>query len=299
MPSSNTPVIGQVLNERNQTHETRKKVIAKLEREIGRTVISLFTSFNFLDVVLDDDDANMLEALLQKTDLSKGIALLLSSPGGSGLAAERIINILRRYSGTGDYWVIIPGKAKSAATMVSFGATKILMGPASELGPIDPQFSIIEDGRKKRFSVFNIVASYKSLFDLATKEKGNIQPYLQQLARYDEREIKEFNDAILLSEDIAIKALKSGMMSSETEVKIKQKIKKFLTPEETKAHGRLIDRDEAESCGLTVEKVNIDDKKWDPAYELYVRLNTFVSSQVAKCIESKQHSYVANLSRKS
>ena len=143
--------------------------------------------------------------------------------------------------------------------MVSFGASKIIMGPASELGPIDPQFSVIEDGRKKRFSVFNIVASYKSLFDRATKEKGNLQPYLQQLARYDEREIKEFNDAISLSEDIAIKALKSGMMSAETEAEIKRKIKKFLTPEETKAHGRLIDRDEAESCGLTIEKVNIDE----------------------------------------
>lgn len=300
MVDNRTPVIGQVLNERNQSHETRKRVVSKLEKEIGRAVISLFTSFNFLDVVLDDEDANMLEALLQKTDLSKGIALLLSSPGGSGLAAERIINILRRYSGTKDYWVIIPGKAKSAATMVSFGASKIFMGPASELGPIDPQFSVIEDGRKKRFSVFNIVSSYRALFDSATKEKGNLQPYLQQLSRYDAREIKEFEDAISLSEDIAIKALKTGMMSSVEAIEIKKKIKKFLTPEETKAHGRLIDRDEAEACGLTIEKVNIDkDKKmWDPAYELYIRLNTFVSSQVAKCIESKQHSYVANLTRK-
>lgn len=297
MPTQQVPVIGQVLNERNQSHETRKSIIAKLEREIGRPVVSLFTSFNFLDVVLDDSDANMLEALLQKTDLSKGVALLLSSPGGSGLAAERIINILRRYSGTNDYWVIIPGKAKSAATMVSFGASKIYMGPASELGPIDPQYSVIEDGRKKRFSVFNIVSSYKALFDQATKEKGNIQPYLQQLLRYDAREIKEFEDAISLSEDIALKALKTGMMSSVAKAEIKRKIIKFLTPEQTKAHGRLIDRDEAEACGLTIEKVNIDDKVWSPAYELYIRLNTFVSSQVAKCVESKQYSYVATIKR--
>ncbi|HEC67032.1 MAG TPA: hypothetical protein ENI23_17280, partial [bacterium] len=239
-----------------------------------------------------------LEAILQKTNSDKGIALLLSSPGGSGLAAERVINILRRYSGTNDYWAVIPGKAKSAATMVAFGASKIFMGPASELGPIDPQFSIVEDGRQKRFSVFNIVASYKDLFKRATEEKGHLQPYLQQLARYDAREIKEFEDAISLSEDIAIRALKTGMMSTLSKASIKRKIKMFLTPEITKAHGRLIDRDEAGSCGLTIEKVSVNDSLWDPAYELYVRLSNFVSSQVAKCVESAQHSFVVNIPRK-
>lgn len=296
MPTNKKPVIGQVLDEQGQSPETRKRVIQKLEKELGRPVVALFTSFKF-PVVLSDDDADMLEALLQTMDLSNGLALLLSSPGGSGLAAERIINICRKYSGTGEYWVIIPGKAKSAATMVSFGASKIFMGPASELGPIDPQFSLVEDGRQKRFSLYNVVESYKSLFKSATEEKGNLQPYLQQLARYDAREIKEFEDAISLSEDIAVRALKTGMMSSKTDAEIKQKIKMFLTPEETKAHGRLVDRDKAESCDLVIDKLTIDSKTWEPAYELYVRLNNFVSTQVSKCIENIQNSYTASMER--
>lgn len=290
------PVIGQVLDEQGQSHETRKRIVQELEKQLDRPVVSLFTSFKF-PVILGDDDADMLEALLQTMDLSKGLALLLSSPGGSGLAAERIINICKKYSGTGEYWVIVPGKAKSAATMVSFGASKIFMGPASELGPIDPQLSLLEDGRQKRFSLFNIVASYKELFELATKETGNLQPYLQQLARYDAREIKEFEDAISLSSDIAVRALKAGMMSTLTEAQIKTKIKMFLTPEETKAHGRLIDSDRAENCGLAIEKLTIDNKIWIPAYELYVRLNNFVSLQVAKCVENKHNSYGAHIER--
>ncbi|QHO63163.1 SDH family Clp fold serine proteinase [Candidatus Chazhemtobacterium aquaticus] len=294
MAGSKIPVIGQVLNERNQSHDTRKKVIIKLERELGRTVISLFTSFKY-PVILSDDDADMLEALLQTMDLSDGIALLLSSPGGSGLAAERIINICRRYSGTGDYWVIIPGKAKSAATMVCFGASKIYMGPASELGPIDPQLSFVEDGRYKRFSLYNIVESYRDLFDKATNEKGNLEPYLQQLLRYDSREIKEYEDAISLSADIAVGALKTGMMSSLSKKDIKKNIKMFLTPKVTKAHGRLIDRDKANSCKLVVENMEKDDKVWSPSYELFVRLNSFVSNQVTKCVESREQSYVSSI----
>jgi hypothetical protein len=288
------PVIGQINDERTQSHDTRKKIIANLEKIINRPVVSLFTSFKY-PVVLDDSDADMLEQLLQTMELQNGFALLLSSPGGSGLAAERIITICKKYSGTGEYWVIVPGKAKSAATMISFGASKIYMGPASELGPIDPQLSISEDGREKVFSLCNVVESYKELFQLATKEKGNLQPYLQQLQRYDAREIKDFEDAISLSEDIAIRALKIGMMKHETEKNIKTKIKVFLTPEETKSHGRLIDRDKAEKCGLVIEKLVLSTNIWKNSYELYVRLNSLVSSQVAKCIENNQHSYTVGI----
>ncbi|GAH14065.1 unnamed protein product, partial [marine sediment metagenome] len=43
-------------------------------------------------------------------DLSKGLALIINSPGGSGLAAERIINVCRSYSGTEEFWAIVPNK---------------------------------------------------------------------------------------------------------------------------------------------------------------------------------------------
>ena len=79
-----------------------------------------------------------------------------------------------------EFWAIVPGKAKSAATMICFGASKILMGVSSELGPIDPQLTITdESGQEKRYSLFSIVKSYQSLFANALKAKGNLQPYLQ------------------------------------------------------------------------------------------------------------------------
>jgi ClpP class serine protease len=96
--------------------------------------------------------------------------------------------------------------------MICFGASKIIMGATSELGPIDPQLTIPESGVIKRFSVYNVVESYRDLFSRAVNEKGNLQPYLQQLANYDEREIKELKAALSLSEDIAIRTLASGMM---------------------------------------------------------------------------------------
>ena len=265
-------VIQAIMEERLQGPGTRKSLYRDIENEIGLPVVAFFTSFVY-PVTIEDSDADMLEGVLQKCNLSKGFALFLSSPGGSGLAAERIINICLSYSGTGDYISIVPGKAKSAATMISLGSSKIIMSNTSELGSIDPQIALEEDGRVKWWSVYNIVKSYRNLFEKAVREKGNLQPYLQQLSNYDEREIAHFEAAMALSGDIAIKTLKSGMLSTLSPSRITAKIKHFLTPEEVKVHGRPIYAEEAKRCGLTVEILNVKGDLWPLIYELYLRLN--------------------------
>ncbi len=291
------PVIQQVLYEQNQGHETRKKLFIALERKLGKPVVSFFTSFKYT-VMIEDSDADMLEGILQTMDLKSGLALFINSPGGLGLTAERIINICRNYSDTKEYIIIVPNKAKSAATMICFGAIKIYMSPTSELGPVDPQLSIPES-TMKRFSAYNVVESYDELFTRAEKTKGNLEPYLQQLQHYDEREIKEFRAAISLSEDISVKTLASGMMKDTSEDDIRKKIKVFLNPKKTKTHGRPISRDEAKTCGLKIEFINVQDNLWKLIYELYIRTNNFVSTnKVAKCIENKNASFIANVSAK-
>jgi hypothetical protein len=282
-------VYDRVLEEVGQGHATRKELFEKLETHLERPVVSVFTSFRY-PVMLQDDDADMLEGVLQSMDLSKGLALVISSPGGDGLAAERIVNMCRSYSGTGEFWAIVPGKAKSAATIVCFGASKITMGPTSELGPVDPQ---LNEGQNV-FSVYNLVASYEDLFQRAVDEtSGNMQPYLQQLEHYDEREIAEMRAAIELSKDIAARLLGSGMMSSKSGKAITSKIKMFLTPEQTKAHGRPIYRDEASKCGLNIERAEPDSEFWSSVYALYIRSNNLVQTAASKCIESAEHSYTA------
>lgn len=288
-----TLVLQKISTEQTQAHPTRQKLFIDLEKLLERPVVTFFTSFRF-PVMIDDSDAAMLEGILQKMDLSKGLALVISSPGGNGLAAERIINICRSYSGTDEFWAIVPAKAKSAATMICLGASKILLGLTSELGPIDPQVTIQEDEGLKRFSACNIVESYRDLFARAVKEKGNLQPYLQQLTNYDEREIKEMQTAIELSEDIAIRALKNGMMNSTPDTTIKKQIEMFLTPKKKKAHGRPISAEEALTCGLNIEKIDIKSILWDTLYELYMRTDNFVSTHVAKCVETKDLSFAAS-----
>ncbi len=281
--------IKTIIAETNQSFETRKPLLEKIESLFGKPVVSLFTSFEY-PVMLEDSDVDMLAGFLQMMDLSKGVILIISSPGGDGLAAERLINVCRKYSGTGEYEVVVPGKAKSAATVVCFGASKIWMGPTSELGPVDPQI-VLHDLRRV-VSAYSLVQSYKDLFDKAVKESGHIEPYIQQLEKYDSRMIKQYEMDIALSESIAIGALNSGMMKGCSNDEIRKKIKDFLTPERTLSHGRPIYKDEAASCGLNVEEIPVNSELWPYVYELYIRTERFVSRQVSKCTNNREQEFI-------
>jgi len=180
--------------------------------------------------------------------------------------------------------------------MICLGASKIIMGPASELGPIDPQLATEEDGKVKRFSVWHVVESYKKLFRGACQAKGNLQPYLQQLQHYDSREIADFETAIELSEDIAVRSLMNGgMMGGQAKGTIRKNIEVFLTPKQTKDHGRPIYAEEAKRCKLIVDCHEPQTTLWKLVYELYIRTNNFVSRRVVKCAETADHSFGATI----
>lgn len=283
----------KIMAERSQLSTTRTESIREVEKYLGgRTLVTFFTSFEH-PVQIDNDDCDMLQSILQHIDLTGGLALMIDSPGGDGLAAERAVNICRAYSGTKDYWAIVPGRAKSAATIIAMGASKILMGAPSELGPVDPQIIRREEGVWRYFSAYSLVAGYESLFNSAVRSKGNMEPFVLQLRKYDVREINKYRDQIKLAEDIAVKILRSGTMKGQTDAAIRKKIGIFLDPSKgTISHGRSINSEEADGAGLTVEVMDVHSPQWIATYELYARTEMFVSSQyAAKAMESRDECF--------
>lgn len=285
---SRSPIISRVQTERTQAHPTRQQLFLDLEQHLKRPVVTVFTSFHY-PVAIGDEDVEMLEGMLRSLALENGVAVMISSPGGSGLAAERMINLLRSYSGTGEYWAIVPAKAKSAATMVCLGASKILMGPASELGPVDPQ-QVFGD---KIVSVHHIIDSYHKLFRGAAQARGNLEPYLQQLVKYDAANISHLETERDLATDMAVEWLHTGMLSNMSKTDIKKNMQVFLLPKHTKAHGRPIYHKEAAKCGLNIEFYNLHSPIWDTVYELNVRSSDYVLHSAAKMIETSQGSSYA------
>jgi Serine dehydrogenase proteinase len=285
-------VYERVTEERFQTPRSRRALFGKIEPGLGnRSLVTYFTSTRF-PVQIDDDDCEMLQSVLQQTDLSRGLVLMINSLGGDTIAAERIVNICRSYSGTGEYWAVVPGRAKSAATIICMGASKIIMAPPSELGPVDPQIIKEEDGETKWFSAFSLVSGYNDLFRDAVSTNGNVEPYVQQLAHYDIREINTYQGLIDVSKDIAIRILVTGMMKGATSDEVENRIKIFLDPRAgTQHHGRAIYANEARNCGLNIEELNVNSNQWKTIYELYYRTDRYVSLNVSKVVESRSEAF--------
>ena len=209
-----------------------------------------------------------------------------------GLASERIIKVCRAYSKTNEFWAIILYRAKSAATMIALGASRLIMSSTSELGPIDPQIQQTVNEHTQLFSLTTIVDAYEQLFEESLRA-GNqrIEPYLQQLSHYKLSEIKQYKSFIALGEDIAIKALQSGMLHKESKETIKKRIAEFIDTKKTKSHSRAIGIKAVQEIGLNVQEEELDGPLWKTIYALHVRLNQHVNSHVCKVIETRNTSY--------
>ena len=285
MAKQSTSEIIRVQTEVNQAPDTRAKYYRDLEKLFDASVFALFTSFTH-PALLDDDDADMLEDALRNRPPKSKLLLVLESPGGRALAAERIIRICREYSG-GAFEVVVPNQAKSAATMVCLGSDRVWMGPTSELGPINPQQVFVgPDGERKMVAVESIIKSYEALMSEARACEGNVEPYLLQLARYDAREVEELKSANELAKDIAVKALRSGMMDDLSERTVQRRIQRLTETAQTKSHGRPIYYQEAKTMGLGVRLMSKKSQKWAAVRRLYTRLDWQVTHNAAKMVET-------------
>ena len=82
-----------------------------------------------------DNDVMALHELLQAPGPQNALTLFVKSDGGSGMAALRMVHLLRRY--TRRLTVVAPLNCASAATMLALGADTIAMGPLSYLTAVD------------------------------------------------------------------------------------------------------------------------------------------------------------------
>lgn len=92
------------------------------------------------DYNINDEDKTGFMSCIHTLDRSKGLNLILHTPGGELAATESLVYYLRDMFGN-NKWVIVPEIAMSAGTMIVCASQIIIMGKHSSLGPIDPQYS--------------------------------------------------------------------------------------------------------------------------------------------------------------
>jgi len=200
----------------------------------------------------------------------ENIALFLYSRGGHGDVPWQIVPMIREFSN--GFYVLVPYRAHSAATLIALGADKVFMGRKGELGPVDPSSQSL-------LHPINPYAELKQPLPIGVEDVTSYLSLIKKVGLVKQTEVaKSFN---LLAEKVGPLALGNLMrFHSHTMLLIerllkthkimpkKRKIKHIIEnlTEKIFFHGHAIGRKEAiNDIGLDVQYPNEKLEKliWD------------------------------------
>jgi len=254
----------------------RKELIKQIQDKRNSKVIVYVTGDRqpIMAMIAEDAVRPLYDHLLSIGKAEK-IDLFLYSRGGDVSVPWRIVSMFREFCD--ELSIIVPYKAYSAATLISLGADKIIMGKKAELGPIDPtlrKMAIGEiSGPPQEISVED-VNSYISFI----RERANIndQSALAQMVSILANYITPLTLGSVNRQDSHIKLVARKLLTSRNEKLDESKINTIIEmlTEKIYSHGHAISRKEAQELGLPVEipEEPLEDAIWS----LYLEYERFL-----------------------
>ncbi|MBI5042854.1 MAG: ATP-dependent Clp protease proteolytic subunit [Nitrospirae bacterium] len=287
MPSWNEVLIEiQNSNRVDALDFVRRKYLKSLSEKNNRNVIAYYSGWlqkpRIGNAEICDDDKNGFMATIHKLDRSKGLDLILHTPGGDIAATESIVNYLQKMFGK-DIRAIIPQIAMSAGTMIACSCKEIIMGKQSNMGPIDPHFSGIP--------AHGVIAEFKRALVEIKKDPETIPIWQTVVSKYHPTFIGECQNAIEWSEEIVSSWLETNMFDGVPDAKGKANkvVKNLGSHEDTKTHARHIHIEEARNFGLNIKSLEADFSQDFQDTVLTVHhafMHTFANSNSIRIIEN-------------
>ncbi|MBE7053833.1 MAG: S49 family peptidase [Ruminococcaceae bacterium] len=276
----------------NPLDSVRKKYLQTLTKYTGRNVISYYSGFlqkpGNAGAGIDDNDKNAFMQAVYKLDKSKGLDLLLHTPGGDIAATQSIVDYLKQIFGN-NIRAIIPQIAMSAGTMIALSCKEIIMGKQSNIGPIDPQFG--------GMSCAGIIEEFENAVKDAQTNPASIPIWQTIISKYHPSFLGDCHKAIKWSNDIVQDWLMNNMFNGEqnkTDV-VSRIVNELSDHTNTKNHARHISRTECENLGIKIVSLEgLDNRKIDECLDLqdciltihHSYMHTFSNSHAIKIVES-------------
>lgn len=305
---SDRQVLSRVLREHDlfADQRTRRKELLKKIEDLSSdgkkksAAVAFMASESEHAGAIDGSDVAPFGDLLMSVGDVDTLNLIINSPGGDGTVAEKIIELCRSYCKK--LRVLIPNRAKSAATIIALGADEIVMGHCSELGPIDAQVPIFVGGIPRFVSAQSFMDGKQSLerefFERVKNDpKADVRDLLAQLATIDNTFVDHCKKLMEFSRDVARKNLRAhmfrGLKPAEQTKRIDQVVDELSSPKYFQIHGRMIDGHTAKTrLKLRVQLLPKDNQLWRAVWDYYVRTDVFLSGRqggppASKMIESR------------
>jgi membrane-bound ClpP family serine protease len=273
------------------THDViRRKYLQQLHEKTGRNVIVYYSGWlqkgdlrrqGLGEFSISDADKNGFMTAIHGMDRSKGLDLVLHTPGGDAAATESLVGYLRSMFDT-DIRAIIPQIAMSAGTMIACACREIVMGKHSSLGPSDPQIAGL--------AAHGVIEEFTS----AQKEvaRNQVLGILWQpiIAKYSPTLIGECQKAIKWADTMVTEWLVSGMfkdepLPAEAARKVVQELGSHAL---TLSHSRHISMEKALSMGLKVTALESDQKMQEMVLTVHhACVQTLTDTPATKIIENQ------------
>ena len=202
----------------------RRRYLKELANLTGRNVIIYYSGWlqkphlvRNPGVVpgITDADKNGLMAVVHKLDRSKGLDLILHTPGGDMAATESLVGYLRAMFGK-DVRAFIPQLAMSGGTLIALSCKQIYMGKGSSIGPTDPQF--------RGMAATGLLQEFNKIREEIKKDSSVAMLWQPILRQIEPGFITECENAIAWAQDMGEGFLLSNMLEGVTDASKRAKL---------------------------------------------------------------------------
>ena len=259
----------------------RRKYLDLLFKHTGRNVIAYYSGWlqkpGASDSTISDKDKNAFMTCIHKLDRSKGLDLILHTPGGDLAATESIVDYLYAMFGR-NIRAIIPQISMSAGTMIALSCKTIMMGKHSNLGPIDPQMGGVP--------CQGVISEFQKAIDDIKKNPASAPLWQVIIGKYHPTFLGACQHAITWSESLAEEWLDRNMCKGDR-ARSKKILKDFSDHNANKSHARHISKDKCKKIGLNIANMEKDNVLQDlilTSHHAY--MHTFSQSTAIKIVEN-------------
>lgn len=273
------------IRRRGSTHDIiRREYLAALHTLTGRNVIVYYSGWlqkpGLAGSQVNDADKNGFMTVIHELDRSKGLDLILHTPGGETAATESLVDYLYSMFGT-NIRAIVPQLAMSAGTMIACATERILMGKHSSLGPIDPQLG----GVPAHGIIEEFTRAHKEIKD----DPSRIPVWQPIIAKYPPTLIGECEKAIKWSEEMTREWLLRGMLKDKPDGQNRADsiLKELASHALTLSHSRHLSAAKCKDIGLEVEYLESDQALQEAVLSVHHSLvHTLSATPAFKIIEN-------------
>ena len=263
----------------------RRKYVRSLANYTNRNVICYYSGWLQkpeigVPTAVNDNDKNGLMTTINGLDVSKGLDLILHTPGGDTAATESIVDYLwQKFQG--DIRCFVPQMAMSAGTMIACSCKEIWMGKQSSLGPVDPQFGGIP--------AHGVLEEFARAYQEILNDPRTIPIWQPVIAKYKPAFIGECEKAVKWSASLVKEWLVRNMLSAEPkrEAIVDAIVSELIDHSVSLAHNRHLSNTKCKEMGLTIKELESDQKLQDKVLSIHhIYCHTLSSTAAFKIIEN-------------